>query len=133
MTGIKLKLGDSVEITTMFEFQIDQIRHAVASMRNVRFKMERESFDFGNQIAYSLTMWIATLPERGVLVIEQPATWVQHLKQTLFRRHHRLFGWLVRRWPVKMKTDRYEAVDYLPAVVLPQDMSEGRFQVWWHK
>jgi len=108
-------------------FEIDSIRHAVV----LPIRFGRESWDFGRSASIDLTAWLARLPSQGTLTVGWPATWQQHLKHRLAVRWPHLMAPIIRRWPVRMTERTYRAVDYVPAVALPENLERGRFRIFW--
>jgi hypothetical protein len=109
-------------------FVIERIRNAVRWP--VRMELDRELFDYGNEVAYALTSWVARLSEQATLRVSYPATWWQHLKLATYQRWPWVTRWISARWPPRMTVETHEASHYLPGVELPPNKREGEFYLW---
>lgn len=91
-----------------------------------------DTFDYGNVVAHALSLWLARLPQQGTLEVSWPASWWQHFKRDFVaRRLPTLCGWALRRWPVRLTTQRYEASHYLPAERVPDGLNhDDEFYLW---
>ena len=104
----------------------EQIRHSVMyPLQDI--SLVREEEDYGRYVAYSLSGWVARLPERGVLKVRKPLRWIDYIKRGFILRWPWMAGYIHVEWNVV----RYEATHYLPAVKIPKDMRKNEFKIWW--
>ena len=92
----------------------------VGERENSRVSIERRVDLCGRvmQITMHRTVWGKT--GAGVLKVEWPANWWQHVKQRFAPR------WALRRWPVLMETQAYDAMTYAPELVIRDPDAKGR-------
>jgi len=72
-----------------------------------------------------LVRQVACITSEGVLEVDVPASWWQHLKRSLYL-HPSLFvpDWAVARWPVKYDTLVYKACAVFPNLPIPAGRPE---------
>jgi hypothetical protein len=119
---------DEVVHAVQQRFVLERIRNAVRWP--VRMELDRQTFDYGNEVAYALTSWVARLGEQATLRVFYPATWWQHLKQAVYQRLPGATRWASARWPARMTVETHVASHYLPSLQLPSGQREGEFYLW---
>lgn len=107
------------DVVPMNEVTLERVRYTVrqqvtrAQLQDMR--LEALPDFIGRGLIYQLSVGLAA--RKADAVVEAPADWWEAFKARWFR------GWLLRRYPVKMRT--WRAWEMLPRVPLPEQYLDG--------